>query len=985
MASNPVRRDLKVLHLVFFLSGITGLLFGMVWIRLFSSIFGSTTSATGVVFSAFLIGLALGSYLFGHLIDRLRWIVLIFAILEMAIGFIAAALPFILDIVEVRYRPLFLQHLESHLTILGIQFIISFIVLFLPAILMGGMLPVLGRYLVKQGQSATRDIGRIFALQTLGASIGCILTGFVLFIQLGVRLTLFSAAGLNIVAAILVILILRQRLIISKQEYKQDQQRWVKVIPVPQHIISYVLLLFFCSGFTALAYEVILKRMLSLLMGSSLYSFSLMMTIFLLGLACGSALIARTSSRSLRAIFWFGIIEIIIGSLSIIGFFLCPQLPGVFLKLFVSMGSGYDWISILYVQIIFTFFVIFPITLLFGMTFPLVIGYMSTQYENIGRIIGKSYSIMVFGAISGTLITGYVLLPYFGTMRSLICIAVLNVGLGILAIVHKSSTPLKTLTLVVFLSLSLGSAYLLTPSTELLAIGVFDVSQFASSSGEIKTESILEKQKQLFFLEGPTASVAVFQDDDDDAGLSLKVNGRSINGGGLQVSKNLKLLGHLPMMFHANPQHVLVVGLGMGVTAGITSFYSPEQILIVEPIPEIVQCAQYFTDHNNNVLNKPFVKVLNNDGDNYVALTDQIYDVITSDPMHPLVTGSGKLYSVEYYHHCLTKLSDNGIFCQWLPLHRLSQRDIQILLASFIDVFPDGNLWLSGFDAFLIGSNKPLNVPMARIRKYFNDPRIHNDLEDIFRGNPLNVISCGLLDSSDIKKLIQNAPLNTEDFPIIEYTIPKSMYSVNYIENVRLLLKQRQSPKKRYVHHIFESDELNYLDQIDAFIIASDSVVEGRLYLAEGDYASAIDRFDDALNHYPEHTIARYELAQIYYHYGMQAAKQIDNKTAVDNYNKALQIYPEERRIDIYSFLSQANLKIGDKEAAILALQRAIQIAPDDFSMHEKLVNLLSDEGQLENARMVIDSFLIKHPNHQPAQQLFKKLEKKLLDDMPEK
>ncbi|MBN2054884.1 fused MFS/spermidine synthase, partial [bacterium] len=432
----PNSRLLLILYPAFFLSGACGLIYEVVWVRMFTALFGSTTYAVSTVLAAFMAGLALGSYLYGRFVDGRRRILPVYAGLEVGIALTGAALPFIMHVLQPAMHALYreLHHDRPLLTIA--QFLIGFLLMVIPTTLMGATLPVLSRYLVRQRRQVTRRTGLLYALNTLGAVAGTLAAGFVLIRSVGLTASILAAAAVNLGIGLTV-------LWCSAKEHASGPVHAtgsdVKIVdePVPARM-KLLLFLFACSGFTALCYEVVWTRTLSMVMGSSTYAFSIMLAAFLTGIALGGLVISRLGIDPSRGLHWFGVVEILIGVAGSVGFMLYSNLPATFLRLFAGLGYGERWQGIMVGHMALSMLVLLPLTLLYGATFPLVAGYIAYRPNRVGASVGAAYSVNTVGSIVGSLAGGFLLLPLLGTQRALLVLAAGNLVIGAMALLRRT-------------------------------------------------------------------------------------------------------------------------------------------------------------------------------------------------------------------------------------------------------------------------------------------------------------------------------------------------------------------------------------------------------------------------------------------------------------------------------------------------------------------------------------------------------------------
>ncbi|MBN2056697.1 hypothetical protein JW905_17350, partial [bacterium] len=402
--------------------------------------------------------------------------------------------------------------------------------------------------------------------------------------------------------------------------------------------------------------------------------------------------------------------------------------------------------------------------------------------------------------------------------------------------------------------------------------------------------------------------------------------------------------------------------------AGAASLYEPALLRVVEISPEVLDGAAFFADKNHSVFSYPGLEMRIADGKNYTEAMTETYDVITADPIHPWVSGSGALYSYEHYASCRRHLAAGGVFCQWLPLYQLSNEDIRIILQSFVAAFEHCQLWVTEFDGILIGSENGVTMDHRRFAAVLVDHRIHADLEELQLAAPEAVATCYLLGPRELARVCGGAPMNTEDRPIIEFSSPRSMYKLTEVANLRMLFEAGTPPTTRFA----DQKDMRLtgdwsMNDLAANARAADLVTSGNLRFGEGDMEGAQRDYRHALAALPGYPAARHRLSRMFLRLGELAVKRDDTAAAAACYEQARSVFPEDVTPDMLDYLGFLYYRLGQTEAAGTTWRTALAMAPGSWSSTNNLCNLLAEQGRFPEALAIIDSFLALMPDHGEA------------------
>ena len=762
-------RQSPIVYLLFFFSGITALTYEIVWTRMLTLVFGHTVFSVSVVLAAFMAGLGLGSYLFGYAVDRLPEIngsssgskapsaLLIYGWIEILIFASGALLSLLFANFSGLYASLHSFIPESVPLQNAIKMLFAFGMMLIPTTFMGATLPIISKYCVTDDSRMGTQVSLLYALNTLGAASGCLLTGFFLMGTFGVLQTVLLAAGANLLIGISALSIYLEiapgadwkfrlpPLRIPRIELNADQKFWMGIS--------------FICGFTALAYEVLWTRLLVFSIASTVYSFSMMLTVFLLGIFLGSLLLIPLASR----------IHNIRTALLILqastGLYVLGSLYGIE-SILSAPWNGYNLtdpaVAFLRYFKDSAGLMLVP-TLLLGMCFPLLIKVVSGGHQNVGKATGQIYSANTLGAIFGSLCAGFLFLPNLGSQVSLTLVATLNLLTTVLLFrTGNYMTPgvRKGLT-VVFAALILF-VNMTIPADLLNSFFMRD------SAGKRNLK------KLLYFEEGLSDTVAVFKDDYgvlDPTAKRLITNGISMSASNLIATRYMKLFAHVPILLVDQPDDVLVVCFGTGQTTGAAGMHPRvKSVDSLELSTSVINAGEMFADQNHQALKNPKINYIIQDGRNHLLTTHKRYDVITSEPPPPRTAFTVNLYTREYYQLQKNRLKPGGIAAQWIPLHSQGEAEVDMHFKTFRSVFPYTMGWMSvANEILIIGSDQPIQIDFNKLKVRLEEPEIKKALADIEIPNIFSFLSNIWLLDEQIQALGKGHPLITDNHPAIEF------------------------------------------------------------------------------------------------------------------------------------------------------------------------------------------------------------------------
>lgn len=795
------RASQRPIFAAFFLSGLAALMHQVVWSKLLVQLIGATAYAQAVVLAVFMGGLALGAFLFGRRSDRRGRPLRSYVALEFSIGGYCLSLPLLLYLAELGYVSLATQLFEFSAVTLLLRFVLVALLILLPAVLMGGTLPILARHLVGRVEDTQRQVGKLYALNSFGAVAGAGIAGFVTLPLLGIYFSLAVASLLNFASAGLV-------LGRAKREQAPDTEPGSARVDsdsassrarsgaedsyLPgQYNIALIAL--FLSGFAAMGYEVLFIRIIALSFGSSTYSFSVMLMSFIAGIAIGSALVSRLEIRN--PLWLFGASQFAVAVALLIATPLIARMPYLIGLLRIELQDaalGFELYQAGKAALCLAVLLLPSICL--GASFPLVARIQARHPHEIGTRVGSTYAWNTAGNLLGVVITSLVLLPVLGLRDGFHFNIALNLVAGAAVLLAASEARLARRVLAggfaglvgcVYLavgsdwseSINLSKNHLRLRSGPDPSLNAAARAQYPSSSFEAWKQAYVARAAEvedLFFDEDAHAAVLVTKSDDD---LVLYVNSKPDASTGHDLDVQL-LLAHAPLFLAPDARNVLVIGHGSGVTAGAAARHPVEQVDIVEISPAVLQADFMFAGVNHAILDDPRVSAYVDDGQSFLRTVPYRYDVIISQPPNPWVAGVGGLFTVEYFEKVRDRLSPGGIFSFWFHAYEQSDEAVQLMMRTLGSVFPQvmifGDADLG--DLIAIASMEPIQADFEKMGRRYRQAAVGDDLARVKITNLLSLLSHHRLSQSQFRRLKEPGPVNTAGHQRLEYMAARSFF-----------------------------------------------------------------------------------------------------------------------------------------------------------------------------------------------------------------
>jgi spermidine synthase len=774
------------IYALFFLSGVCGLIYQVIWTRLFGLVFGNTVYASSTVLAAFMAGLALGSAWGGTARAQRFNGLKLYAFLEICVGIAGGCMPLFVHQSSIVYTWFFQAVSPSFGFLTFFRFVISFTLLMLPASFMGATLPVMSSFVSRNAKGFEPIIGRLYGINTLGAFIGCYCAGFVLIGTLGLTIAGCIAAALNAAVAMTALLLARsddkrERKSAAKKAPVAENRLLVEPVPPAAARRSAMLLTAMAvTGFASLALEVAWLKALTWIMGMDVYAFASMLSVILAGIGLGSLIYSLFIKNKGIAELGLALLQFCAGASVLASIWTMSAAY----DLSVSITQGRETASFIkpmmdgigvgltnnVIAIVKAALVMFIPSLIMGISFPAVANRYIAIKRNVGPGLAKAYSVNTIGAILGSVSMGFFILPAIGLLPS---IAIMGgfffVNCFVLLIVaEKMSLRRKIFT---------GTA-LMVASAVIVAVTPLNFTTIIEKT--LRSDPTRADEELVYFKEGATGDVLVKKSA--AYGREMFINGPQVASTGPHDLHSHLYPAHCVAFMKDTLDDICLIAFGCGGTAGSFLLYPEVKRLDAVEICDgvTVPAKRYFSDMNRNVFSDPRFHLIFQDGKNYIRMTRKRYDVIYSGPIHPQSNqGSAALYTRDYFADCRSKLKKGGMQCLWLPLHMASANDFKIILKTFLDVYPYVALFVlpntptSVKHAHLIGSDEPLALDYARIAERIGRPAVAADLERLGESGfsePLEFASQLVMDDAELREWTRDVTkTNTDDLPVVEF------------------------------------------------------------------------------------------------------------------------------------------------------------------------------------------------------------------------
>jgi spermidine synthase len=678
--------------------------------------------------------------------------------------------------------------------------------------------------------NSSSSVARLYTCNLAGAILGTLAAGFVLLPLVGLRATIYTAAVINIIIGLVAVFADRSEakvtaaidnayeLHAAEDENEKRDEHDEAQTPARYEALAVDKRFWFLtaavSGFVTISTQVAWTRVLTMIIGSSTYAFSLVVALFLLGLSVGAYVVGRMrfSARLRHTLLT---VELLTGSSILLSIGFINRAPGLLFNQGTRLGIN-SWLGLLALQAATAALIVLVPAVLMGMVMPLVLVWAGSEGRMSVRLVGRSYAINTLGAIAGAFLTGFLFIPKIGTRFTILfagwlCLVV--AGFAYKPIKRENAdTVLLRRTLAVVAAIILPVfLFRFVPrlNSADLSIGVYDrlarglaQTQGSAAQGAGKVFSP-QTNRVLMYEEGPTATVTVRE----DWGItSMAINGRTNASDNFAADGDMPtqiMVGQLPMLIAPRAGNALIVGFASGVSVG-SMLQSPLGSLeCVELEPVTVKAAgKYFEHVNNRPTEDPRLRLIIDDARTYLRVVPAQYDIIVSEPSHPWVPGVANLFTKEFFELGRARLKDDGVFVQWVQIYQLSTDSLRSVLATYESVFPHVLMFrvggaAEGKDLILVGSRRPLSLNMVEER--MRDERIQKELARIGVREKRDVEAWYVCDEAQLGPAVKGAPINTDDNMRIENRAPREAFlplmAANSAWIEKLATEARSRPK----------------------------------------------------------------------------------------------------------------------------------------------------------------------------------------------
>lgn len=948
----------------FFISGMTGLTYEILWTRMIVKIIGSAPFAVAIVLTVFMGGLGLGSYLAGRKIDQIKRekdLLRLYGLLEIIVGLYALVLLLLLWLVQplvtMAYNSFFSQFLLYNL----FTFVVCAALLLLPVTCMGATLPVLSRFYVRSMSHLGTHVGRLYGLNTIGAAVGSLICGFWMIAHLGVLGSLFAAMALNLGIGLACLRAGARMPAGEEADNSSAPQQSAGSARDKGGAPSFIqrwpaLVVFAVSGFCAMGYQVMWVKLLGLVIGPTTYSFTVVLVTFITGLALGSLFFGWLSDRTKNVYLLLVVTQVAAALTALVVSHLLGNSQIFFSKLIYAFNDSFFALESAKGLTLFIF--LFLPTFCLGATFPLVVRIYTRSLAATGRSVGFAYAVNSLGAVLGSFCAGFILIPLMGKehgLSLLVAIQLVTALLVAISVYMKAKREVwrwGVVGLVALGGLIFAPQYPHWDRTLLARSKYHNVHDpRIQSSGWMqslfngsKVGAENRRSKLVYFGDGVGGFTTVFEHDADILG---NVQFSMLNSGKVDASTESRdmitqtLLAHYPLLLHPAPRSVLVLGLASGITAGEALCYPLERLDILEINRQVVAGSHFFDPWNSHVLEDPRTNLIIQDGRAHMMLTNRRYDVVISEPSNPWMAGLASLFTRDFFEAVRNRLNDNGIFCQWVHGYQMDWATFALIGRTFAGVFSNSYLVSldpddPGGDFLLIGvkgDRRPdpdvitANLPYARKSENVSI----ESAEVLFR----------LLSSDHLMSLCGEGPINSDAMPRLEFAAPRQMYTPgsavsDYVRTKGFLGPDLTALKRQAVA---EPDaQLDYL----AFGLSVGKPMVG-VFDSTTASAEQEDRFAALIHSYcSDHLVLDFTFA------GTEQLQSECLDLQTELVEGRLKEDPQDPRL--YVYLGIAAGRRGELSEAKNLFSKALELNPSSAVAHDNLGILLAREGKVEPA-----------------------------------
>jgi len=786
-ANPPAALLLPLVLLLFVASGCAALIYEVVWYQLLALAIGSSAISLGILLATFMGGLCLGSWVLPRFAGPDLHPLRVYAVIEAGIGLFGLLVLWGLPLTD----SLYVAAVQLGVPGLPMRAVLAALMLLPPTMLMGASLPAISRFIT----ATPRGIswwGWLYAGNTVGAVAGCILAGFVLLRLHDQAVATYVAVAINAVTAIASFALAKAAPAVSLtvEDEAMEDATATSATADDNAAVYWAIGI---SGAAALGMQVVWTRYLAMLFGQTVYAFSAILAVFLAGLAIGGA-IGSLLLRWIKprpALAWSQLL--LAGAIAYAAWMITRVLPFM-----PELRTLNGW-EMAFTDLRRATMAILPGALLWGASFPFALAAAGRGARDPAGPVARVYAANTFGAILGALVTSLVLIAWIGTRDTQRLLLVLVAAGGLVLLLpmltrrEKSGGAIAGAGLAAALA-GIAAIIVTLPQVpgELMAFGH-------------QIPSLSPGAKVIETAEGRTSSIAITRVTDGNLQISV---GGHVEATTIGFDMSLqRMMTHLPSLLHPNPQKVLNVGFGAGVTAGSYTFHpGVKSITVVELEPKVPPLsAKYFGAYNNNVRTDPRTRIIFDDGRHFMMTTKETFDIIASDPIDVWVKGTAGIYSADYFRKVKERLNPGGFFTLYVPLYESSEETIRTEFATFFEAFPNATVWANlangyGYDLVLMGQKDPgpLKVDIDLVEKRLHEPRyapLARSLAFIGFPTATSLYATYLGDRDSMKDWLAGAQINTDRNMRLQYVAGWAIYSNLADPLYRKIMAMRKPPK----------------------------------------------------------------------------------------------------------------------------------------------------------------------------------------------
>ncbi len=941
---------LSILMIVYFASGICSLMDEVVWLRLLKLIIGNTVYASSIVVSVFMGGLALGAAIMARRCRRFKRPLRAYALIELLIALCVLCSPAALRFADSLYVWIWRSIRPGEGVLILCQSMISGVILLVPTVLMGMTLPLLAMFTSSLERRSVPLVGRLYAVNMLGAATGVLLAGFVLIRVIGVTWTLRVSAVLNVGVAFGGYILHRRFEFVSiTSSGEASHGHSFRRQPDGLALLACG---FFLSGFVCIGYELLWMRSIVHSIGNYTYVFSAVLTVYLLGNVTGTAIASRLIKNVRRPALAYSVVLFSLGVfgvcylpwLTICNFHLLPAISTqpemAFLAglLPLRMSKPLIECAVLFLG---------P-SVLMGIGFPLMLQAWVNRRGSVGASTGWAYALNTFGAVLGGVLTGFVLIPLMGLQQSVVLMGLAALWLAALMWLRFMQPTLcrwfvRLALPICALSISVATTYI--PQDLFL--------RTVALSGRVFGHEIVAME------EGINTTVSVHEDSEYRSRY-LYTSGCIVAGTSPGFRGDQKMLGHFPALLNPRTRRTLSVGFGSGESTTCLAMHEIEEVDCVEIAPEVVACAlRYFPEFHSGGVLHPNVNMIYMDARNYLHLTERSYDAIISD-----CTGmsrfaeNGSLFTRDYFQCARRRLSGGGMFMSWIDTYSTeSEPVINSVLGTMMEVFPHVTLWYMTPEPapffMVVGSQEPQMFRVRHIMQQMRKAEVGKSLANVNVSSVADVLSCYIADERDIARSFQGFRRNTDDRPFVEFCTVHDPAGRGIMRN--------------FFETVQSESIWQHLDWRGLAEAERDDVMAGlqrvRRVARCVQLSQTAETYGQSLMHcmnglqidprYPALCTAKRAIEEHLLNSGLQCLAEDNRAGAMRAAETMLEHDPNSA--NGWVLLSQVRRHKGAGSQALEAARRAIAEAPDDLYAHYNLWSVLVSLEELEQGRAAMD------------------------------